>query len=367
MILTHTIRLYPTPHQEAQMWQHIGASRWIWNWALAKQKERYETGEKHLSAFDLINCVTELKHEYPWLSAVSRDTLNRVMQDVADAYSRFFKQQCRYPKFKSKGRSAPRFPVRCDGVYFTDTLVHIPKLGKLRYRATQPIPFGKGHHFTNPRIKRIGSKWLLTVGVDRPQPDVTLSDRAMGIDLGIKTLVTATYGGTPICFPNINKSRRVRKLSARHRHLQRALSRKRKGSHNRAKAKARVAAVSRKLANIRRNYTHKMTTRLTRLLPNRITVEDLNVTGMMKNHHLARHIAEANFAEIRRQLAYKAEFLGIPLTEAPRFYPSSRLCSACGAHKADLKLSDRRYVCSHCGAAFDRDINAALNLERYAG
>lgn len=377
MIKSYKIRLYPTKEQEAKMWQHIGACRYIWNWMLAKQEELYEAGEKHLSGFSMINLLKPLKNdgEHEWLYEVSNTSLSTICRDLDDAYKRFFKKQSGFPKFKSRKRSKPNYPVRYNTLYFTDDgRANIEKIGKVKYKTDFDLPIGRGCKFTNPRISNVNGKWMLSFGMECENQAHTLNDDAMGIDVGIKETMVVAYGDKSVVFHNINKSKKVRGIKRRMRHLQRSISRKYEANkqgnafvktNNIARSEDKLHRMYERLTGIRMNYIHQCTHELVSLLPKRVVMEDLNVTGMMKNKHLAKAIQEQNFAEIIRQMQYKCEWLGIPFVQVGRFYPSSKTCSHCGCIHKGLKLKDRTFVCPECGFTIDRDYNAALNLMRY--
>lgn len=377
MIKSFKVRLYPTRAQEALMWQHIGSCRYIWNWMLAKQQELYTAGEKHLPAFSMIKLLTPLKNdgEHGWLYDVSHASLQIVCQDLQKAYDRFFKKTSGFPKFKSRKRSKPSYPVRGDRFYFVDTkMVQIQKLGKVRYKTDFNLPPGRGHKFSNPRITNHNGKWMLSFGMECENQAPQLTDASIGIDLGVKDLAIAEHNGTKIVFPNINKSARMRRLTKKQEHLQRSISRKYEANkqgarfvrtRNIERLENELRRISARIANIRANYIHQCTHAIVSLLPRQIVMEDLNVTGMMKNRHLAKSIQEQGFCEFIRQMGYKTSWLGIDFIQADRFYPSSKTCSCCGNIKKDLKLSDRLYKCDVCGAVIDRDYNAAINLSRY--
>lgn len=375
MIKSYKIRIYPTKEQEASMWQHIGSCRYIWNYMLAYQQQLHLEGEKHLSAFSMINLLKPLKNdgEHEWLYEVSNTSLQRVCKDLDKAYRGFFNKTSGFPKFKSRKRSKPNYPIR-DTVWFSEEYVTIEKIGKIKYKTDFILPFGRGHKFSNPRVSYVNGKWLLSFGIECENQAPILTDKSMGIDLGVKDLATAEFDGEQIVFHNINKSRRMRTLSKKQKHLQRSISRKyeanRKGGRyiktkNIEREENKLREIHARIANIRTNYIHQCTHKLISLLPRRIVMEDLNVQGMMKNRHLSKAIQGQCFYEFRRQMQYKSEWSGIDLVLADRFYPSSKTCSCCGSIKHDLKLSDRIYKCEACGAVIDRDYNAAVNLSRY--
>ena len=377
MIKSYKIRLYPTKEQGALMWKHIGACRYIWNYMLAYQQEQYVNGEKHLSAFDMIKLLTPLKKdgEHEWLCEVSNASLGVVCRDLDKAYKGFFKKIARFPKFKSRKRSKKTYPVKDDRIYFINSkLMHIEKVGKIKYKTDFDLPQGRGHKFTNPRISNVNGKWILSFGMECESQAPVLTDISMGIDLGVKDLAIAEFNGTKITYRNINKTSKMKRLEKQRRHLERSISRKyeqnRRGNtfvktNNIMRSEERLKKMYARMTNIRTNYIHQTTHDLVSLLPKRVVMEDLNVTGMMKNRHLSKAIQEQCFGEFIRQMQYKCEWNRIEFVQVGRFYPSSKTCSCCGAIKRDLRLRDRVYVCAECGAEIDRDYNAAINLSRY--
>lgn len=378
MIRTLKIRLLPTSEQEQVFWNHIGAARFIYNYMLAEQKRRYEAGEKHMSAFDMNKLLTRLKKqdEYLWLNDVSNRTLQRSCADVDVSYGNFFAGRARFPRFKSRKRSKPCFPA-ADGVgniWFSQTHVQIQKIGKVAYQTNYDIPLGRECKFSNPRVQfvKASGKWILTVGVERESQAPVLTDKPMGIDVGVKDLAIVAFGDERFVFHNINKSKRVRALECKQRYIQRTISRKCRtnGSYEKKRQIQKYERILReinfRLTNIRSDYTHKTTHALVSMLPQTVVMEDLNVSGMMENRHLAKAIQDQRLCEFIRQMQYKCEERGIEFVQVSRFYPSSKTCSNCGAIKRDLKLSERTFVCPECGLHIDRDYNAALNLMRYA-
>ena len=377
MIKSYKIRIYPTKEQEALMWKHIGSCRYIYNYMLAKQEELYKAGEKHLSRFDMINLIKPLKDdgEHEWLKEVSNNSLCNICGDLDKAYQSFFRKQSGFPKFKSRKRSKPNFPVRYEALYFTDKQeVNIEKIGKVKFKTDFVLPVGRGNKFSNPRISNVNNKWILSFGMESENQAPVLTDKSMGIDLGVKDSAIVACGDKKLVFHNINKSKKVRFIKKKQTHLQRSISRKyeanRQGkkyikTRNIERAETKLRKLYAKLANIRNNYIHQSTHAIVSLLPKRIVMEDLNVTGMMKNRHLSKSIQEQCFYEWIRQIKYKCEWNGIEFIQVGRFYPSSKKCSCCGEVKTNLKLSDRIYKCESCGTVIDRDYNAAINLSRY--
>lgn len=374
------IRIYPTKEQEELLWKHIGCCRFIWNYMLDLQKKRYENGEKYLSAFDMMKLLTLLKNdgEHGWLYDVSNTSLQVVCHDLDKAYKRLFDKISRVPKIKSRKKSKPSYPVRCERFYFKDShVLHVQKVGKMRYKTDFNFPFGsKGCKFCNVRISydKAYNKWFISFNMECENQTPMLSDKSVGIDLGIKELAVVAHGDEKIVYHNINKSRRVKELERRKKHIQRSISRKyeknRKGkvyvkTKNIEKQENNLRKVYRRISNIRLNYIHQTTHEIISLLPKRIIMENLDVVGMMKNKHLSKSISDQCFYEFIRQMKYKCENNGIEFIQVDRYYPSSKTCSCCGNIKKDLKLSDRTYHCPVCGNIIDRDFNAALNLSRY--
>lgn len=379
MIKGYKIRIYPTKEQEQKMWRHIGASRWIYNFMLAEQKRRYENGEKHMTAFDMNYLLTSLKRqpEYMWLREVSSQTLYRSCADLSAAYENFFRKRFGFPSFKRKKTAKPAFPLcsTAGEVYVRDAkVVHIPIIGKVKYKTDFVLPHGKTGKLVDPRISFVRNKWYLSFGMECENQAPTLNDFSMGIDLGVKETMVVAYDDQQMIFHNINKSKKMRLLEAKKRRLQRSISRKYEANkvgnkyvktNNIAHMEDKLRQVYARQTGIRHNYIHQCTHKLISLLPQQVVMEDLNVKGMMKNHRLSRAIQEQEFYEIYRQMQYKCEWSGIEFVTADRFYPSSKTCSNCGCIHSGLKLRDRTFICPECGFTIDRDYQAALNLMRY--
>lgn len=348
---------------------------------LALQNERYKNGEKHLSRFDMIKCLPPLKKEeqYFWLNKVSNASLKAVCTDLAQAFTEFFNKRHGYPNFKSRKKAKNAFPIRTENkvTWFDSKYAHIEKIGKVKYKADKDLPTGRDvTKFINPRVSNKNGKWILSFVIEYENQVHDLTDKPMGIDLGIKETMTVAYGDESIVFHNINKSRVIRLLNKRIKHLQRSISRKYEANkqgkeyiktRNIERAEDKLRKLYARLTNIRNNYYHQCTHKLVSLLPSRVVMEDLNVQGMLKNKHLSKAIAEQCFYEIIRQMKYKCEWNNIPFYQVDRFYPSSKTCCKCGCVKSNLKLSDRTYICSECRNVIDRDLNAAINLQKYIG
>lgn len=381
MVKAIKVMLVPNNVQNSKMFQYAGAARFAYNWALAREKENYEKGNKFISDSELRKEFTRLRNsdEYAWLQNVSNNVTKQAIKDACAAYKNFFKGLQKYPRFKSKKRSMPKFYQDNIKIKFTDTHVKFEgfssskkvnkqKLNWVRLAEHGCIPTDV--KYMNPRISFDGLNWWISVCVEFPDCKEALSDEGIGIDLGIKDLAICSDANK---YKNINKSKTIKKLEKRKRRLQRSVSRKyeqnkKKGKYcktcNIVKNEKLLLKVNHRLTNIRKNYLNQSTSEIVNRKPRFICIEDLNVSGMMKNRHLAKAVQEQEFFEFRRQLEYKCKDNGIQLIVADKFYPSSKLCSCCGKIKKDLKLSDRTYRCD-CGNVIDRDFQASLNLKAY--
>ena len=382
MIKTIRVMLLPNNKQKSKLFLYANTSRFVYNWAIAREQSNYKDGNKFISDYDLRKEFTQLKklEEYSWLNKVSNNVMKQSIKDACDAYKKFFKRQTGYPKFKSRKFSMPSFYQDNVKIRFTETHVKVEgfasfkkknkqKLNWIKLAEHNRIPTNCKYH--NPRIKYDGLNWYITVGVDYDDCTNEPNNDSIGIDLGIKDLAICSDGNT---YKNINKSKKIRKLEKKKRRLQRSISRKikkskRKESYressNLRKAKRKFLKVNHRLTNIRHNYLHQITSSIVKRKPSFICIEGLNVKGMMKNHHLSKAVQQQCFYEFRRQIEYKAKWNNIKVVIADRFYPSSKTCYCCGNVKKDLKLSDRIYKCECCGNIIDRDYQAALNLKRY--
>ena len=375
MIKGYRIRIYPNKEQKILIEKHIGCCRFLWNYMLSLQNENYEKGNKYISRYDMIRSLTLLKkqEEYLWLNEVSNTSLQNICIDLDKDFKGFFKKLNGYPKFKSKKKSKNIYPVCCNRFYFKDNIhIQIQMLGIVKCKIDFKVPIGK-HKFSNVRLSKELNKYFISFGLECENQVRKLNDYSMGIDLGVKELAAVSYGDDSLIFHNINKSSKMRKLNRELKHLQRSVSRKYEENrqenkyiktNNIIKLEKKIYKINRKISNIRTNYIHQTTHKLVELLPKRVVMENLNVSGMMKNKHLSEAIAEQGFYRFISYMKYKCEWNGIEFIQVDRFYPSSKTCSCCRKVKKDLKLSDRIFKCE-CGAEIDRDINAAINLKNY--
>ena len=381
MIKSLKVRLNPNNKQLTKLFQYAGCARFAYNWAIIRQQENHKQGGKFLSDCELRREFTQLKKlpEYKWLNDVSNDVTKQAIKDACNAYKRFFKGQCKYPKFKSKKRSAPSFYQDSVKIRFTNTHVKVEgfsiskkhnkqKLNRIKLCEKGRIP--TNCKYVNPRFTYDGLYWYVSVGIEVDDNTTLSLNEGVGIDLGIKDLAVCSDKNT---YKNINKTQKIKKLEKRKRRLQRSISRRyeqnKKGvnyckTSNIIKREKELLKVTKRLTNIRQNYLHQITSEIVKRKPSFICMEDLNVSGMMKNRHLSKAVQQQKLYEFRRQIEYKSRWNNIQVVIADVFFPSSKLCSCCGNIKKDLKLSDRIYKCEY-GNIIDRDFQASLNLKIY--
>ena len=380
MIKTLKVKLKPNNKQQTKMFQFAGAKRFVYNWALAKEQQNYKNCGKFISDYELRKEFTQLKKqdEYKWLYSISNDVTKKAIKDACLAYKRFFKGQSAFPKFKSKKHDTPSFYVDNIKIKFTNTHVKLENIAiskkknkaKLNWiKLTEKNKIPTNCKYVNPHVVYDGLNWFICVGVEyNKNTEIPFND-GIGIDLGIKDLAICSNG---ITYKNINKTQKIKKLEKSKRRLQRKISKKylinKKGASyhktcNIIKSERRLLKINKRLTNIRDNYLHQTTSDIIKRKPSFITIEDLNVNGMMKNKHLSEAVQQQKFYTFHRQLEYKCKWNNIELRIVDRFYASSKICSYCGAIKKDLKLSDRTYICPECGYIIDRDYNASINLK----
>jgi putative transposase len=341
-------------YQVTLMAKHAGFSRWVYNWGLRLWSEGYKEGLKP-SANTLKKLFTNhVKPQFSWMSEISSKVYQYAFISLGDAFKRFFKKLGGYPNFKKKG---------IHDSFTVDNSGNPIKIGGLRHKLPfigwvktyESIPDCVTKKVT---ISKQAGDWYLSFHVEMPEIEPTrrLVD-VVGVDLGISALATLSTG---VIFPNLKPYRQAKQKLAR---LQRSVWRKVKGSNNRNKAVLKLARQHRRVASIRNDAIHKITSYLAQN-HSQIVIEDLNVAGLLQNHKLAGAIADCGFAEFRRQLEYKCPFFGSQVLIADRFFPSSQLCSCCG-HQQKLPLATRVYDCPTCGLSIDRDLNAAINLSNW--
>lgn len=353
----HEIRLYPSTSQEIFFKKSCGVARFAYNWALNNWNEKYKSGEK-TSAYSLIKELNSIKRvDFPWMQETGKTCSQYAIHNVESAFKNFFKKNADRPKFKRKGCKDSFISVEKKADFkLIDFRIWIPRLGYVK--CAENLRFdGK---VNNVCVKRVADKWFAVINIDIPNEATTICENQtiVGVDLGVKIMATCSNG---LSFENPKALRNnLKRLKQR----QRRFSRKVNGSNNKYKQRIIVANTHYKISCIRKNAIHYATTSIVDSA-SVIVMEDLNVSGMLKNRKLSRVVGDVSFGQFLRQIKYKANWQGKEVIMADRFYASSKICSCCGSKKETLKLSDRIFNCAHCGLIIDRDVNAAKNLASY--
>lgn len=380
MLKSYKTEINPTQKQIQKINKTIGTCRFIYNFYLANNKELHNRGEHFMTAKSfsiwMNNEFIPNNPEYLWIKEVSSKSVKKSMENAYAAFIRFFKKQSEFPKFKRKNKSDVKMYFVKNNLkdcFCERHRINIPTLGWVKLKEKGYIPTTKdGYIIKSGTVSYKAGRYYVSALVDIPcAKESQLNDFGLGIDLGIKEFAVISNG---VVKKNINKSAKLKKLEKQLKREQRCLSRKYenlKPRNNKIKGKAtrqniqnqvlKVQNLHHRIDNIRTDYINKCVNEIVKTKPSYITIEDLNVKGMMKNKHLSKAVASQKFYEFRIKLEVKCKELGIELRIVDRWYPSSKLCHECGFIKKDLKLSDREYICE-CGYHTDRDYNASLNL-----
>jgi putative transposase len=363
MLLAHRIRLDPNNMEATGLARAAGVARFAYNWALGEWQRQYALCKTapalpKPSEAALRRQLNAIKRStFPWMLEVTKNAPQMAIIHLGRAFENFFAGRARYPTFRRKGRD-DRFTMTNDQFSVDGKRIRIPKLGWVRMR--ESLRFAG--RIVSATVSRHAGHWYASMTVDTldaPSLPPAENQGVVGVDLGITALATLSTGET------FAGPKALRTLLKKLRRLGRSVSRKVKGSCNRAKARFKLAKLHERIANVRRDSLHKLTTSITRRF-HTIVIEDLNVKGMLKNHCLARAVADMGFYELRRQLTYKAARRGATLVVADRWYPSTKLCSNCGYKLDTLDLGVRQWICPACHRCHDRDVNAAINLRNSA-
>lgn len=375
MLKSFKTEINPTTEQVIKINKTIGTCRFIYNFYIAHNKELHENGEKFMTgrvfSVWVNNEYLPNNPDKMWIKEVSSKSIKKSMEDAYIAFKRFFMHKSKFPRFKKKNKSDVK-------MYFvrehkTDCLserhrIKVPTLGWVRLKEKGYIPTSKdGFIVRSGTISCKAGRYYISVLVDMPNIDnIQCNNFGIGIDLGLKNLAICSDGSI---YHNINKTNNVRKVEKSLKREQKKLSRKvvvnKEGGatqKNFVKQKLKVQKLYQRLTNIRTDYLNKTIHSIVKTKPAFIVIEDLNISGMMKNRHLSKAVAQQKFFEFKTKLISKCKENNIELRVVDRFYPSSKTCHKCGHIDRDLKLSDRTYRCSECGYVEDRDINASLNL-----
>lgn len=347
--------------------KHAGAARYAYNWGLTRKIEAYEAVQKTPTAIDLHRELNALKKtELPWMYEVSKCAPQEALRNLDKAFDNFFRRvqlkkegkwhgPVGFPRFKSKKQGLGSFRLT-GAIHVFDDAIQLPRPGCLRLKERGYFPT-EGVKVLNATVSERAGRWFVSLQVEMAMPDPVVTEKPIaGVDLGIKTLATASDGMT------IENPRALKSGLRKIKRLQRTVSRRQKGSTNRRKAVKRLAKAHLRVANIRNDTLHQATSLLAKT-KSAVVLEDLNMSGMLRNHRLAQAIADVGLYEFRRQMSYKGRWYGCQVFLADPYYPSTKRCSYCGNVKTEMDLGQRTYECDVCGLVIDRDLNAALNLE----
>ena len=382
MLRSYKTEIKPTIEQKSKINRTIGTCRFVYNFYLSHNREIYEQEKRFVSGYDfsiwLNNEYIPNNPKFSWIKEVSSKSVKQSIMNAQRAFKNFFDKRTNFPKWKKKSNSDVKmYFVKTDNkamIFCERYRIKIPTLGWVRLKEKGYIHTSKdGYIIKSGTVSMKAGRYYVSVLIEMPEiTKPVLNDFGVGIDLGVKDFAVCSNGKV---YKNINKGSRIRKLEKKLKREQRRLSRKYesfKKSPNKLKGEAtrqnirkqklKVQKIHHKLDCIRTDHLNKAVSELVKTKPKWITLENLNVKGMMKNRHLSKAVAHQKFFEFRTKLTAKCKGYGIELRLVDRFYPSSKLCHKCGCIKSDLKLSDRTYICSECGYVADRDFNASLNL-----
>ena len=352
-------RIYPDKEQENLISRTLGSCRFVFNHFLAVCRDQWKANHHSVTYIQTASMLTDLKRreETCWLKEVDSMALQESLRNLDTAYQNFFAKRAKYPRFKSKHCHSQSYRTRnqSNGIRFVDGKLKLPKIGLVKIKQHRTFD----GRILNATVSRTASgKYFVSLCVEQDIKNLLHANAGgrVGIDVGLKEFYSDSNGNT------VANPRVLRKLTGKLIREQRRLSRKMPRSNNRNKQRVRVARVHEKIANIRKDFLHKVSTQLVRENQT-IAVEDLQVKNMLKNHRLAKAISDVSWGEFFRQLGYKAKLYGSEVLKVPTFYPSSQTCHVCGYQNAGTKdLSVREWTCPQCGTVHDRDINAARNI-----
>lgn len=361
MLKAYKFRLYPTTEQKTMIAKHIGSCRFVFNWALELKIKSYQEEGKSFSRYDINKMIPELKKEHEWLKESNSQSLQAMTKNVENAFTKFFREKAGFPNFKSKKNPVQSFEIPQHYIVdFDQNIIKLPKIGEIKAVLHRNFE-GKLRTATVSRTST--GKYFISILVDDekdlPEKQTFTENNTVGVDVGIKDFAVLSNG------EKIDNPKYLKNSLQRLKVVQKQLSKKVKGSNNRKKAIKRLAKIHEKVTNQRTDFQHKVSSRL--ISENQaIAFETLKVENMVQNHCLAQAISDASWSSFITKMEYKAEWYGKTILRIGQFEPSTKLCNVCGYHNKDITLKIREWVCPKCKTEHDRDINAAINIKKFA-
>jgi putative transposase len=363
MLRAYKYRIYPNNIQKEQIEKQFGACRFVYNWALETKIKAYQMDKTSLSCFTITNQLSILKKSegFEWLKDGNAQSLQMAIRNLDNAFTKFFREKTGFPKFKSKKNPVQSFQLpQHYAVDFEDGNVKLPKMGKVKTSFSREF---EGMPKTATVSRSTTGKYYISIlvddGKDLPDKQHFDDNNTVGVDVGIKDFAILSNG------EKIENPKYLKNSLQRLKALSRKFSKKVKGSNNWKKAKMKLSLLHEKITNQRNDFQHKLSIKLVRE-NQAIALETLNVSGMVKNHCLAQSISDAGWSSFVDKITYKAEWYGKTILRIGQFEPSSKLCSVCGYHNSNLTLAIREWTCPECNTIHDRDINAAINIKKFA-
>ncbi|KKH46359.1 transposase [Methanosarcina sp. 1.H.T.1A.1] len=362
MLKAYKYRIYPDKNQEEFINLHFGACRFVYNWALEQKIKTYQQTKKSISRFDLQKIlVHEVKPSNEWLKKANSQALLACLVNVESAFTKFFREKSGFPNFKSKKNPVQSYQMpQHYTVDFERNVIKLPKMGEVeavlhrRFEGTM-----KTATISRSCTRKYFISILVDNGVELPDKQEISESNTVGIDVGIKDFAVLSTG------EKVENPKYLKNSLKRMKCLQKRVSKKVKGSNNRTKARHHLSKIHETISNQRNNFQHQLSSKL--ICENQaISLETLNVKGMVKNHCLAQSISDAGWSSFVTKLEYKADWLGKTILRIGRFEPSSKICNVCGYHNSNLTLKVREWVCPDCKTQHDRDINAAINIKKFS-
>lgn len=362
MLKAYKYRIYPDEDQKEQIKVHFGACRFVYNWALEQKIKTYQQSKKSISRFDLQRIlVHEVKPANEWLKKTNSQALLASLVNVESAFTKFFREKTGFPNFKSRKNPVQSFQLpQHYTIDFDTNIIKLPKIGEVKVVLHRKF---EGEMKTATISRSNTGKYYISILVDNeielPTKQEFSDSTTIGMDVGIKDFAVISNG------EKVENPKHLKNSLKRMKCLQKRVSRKIKGSNNRNKARHHLSKIHETISNQRNNFQHQLSFRL--ISENQaISLETLNVKGMIKNHCLAQSISDAGWSSFVTKMEYKAEWFGKTILRIGRFEPSSKLCNVCGYHNSNLTLKDREWVCPDCKTKHDRDVNAAINIKKFS-